>query len=70
MGNQAKYIKDQIQLTIMEMVQEGWKVSDCANHLKQKFGPKFARLIMIDLAIDLGMGEKVNEYINLLEGNK
>jgi len=65
-----KQIKDQEQIlkaiknTVLELKSKGISFNDIANVIAKHLSPEVARLVMIDLALDLGMEKETSEYLN------
>lgn len=60
---QIKTITEIIKATAIEMMKVGYTGSQIATAIGSKFGNGVARLIMADIALDLGMTEQTKRYI-------
>lgn len=60
---QIKTITEVIKATAVEMMKAGYNGSQIATAIGSKFGNGVARLIMADIALDLGMTEQTKRYL-------
>ena len=60
---QIKSFTEVIKATAIEMMKAGYTGSQIATAIGSKFGNGIARLIMADIALDLGMTEQTKRYI-------
>jgi hypothetical protein len=60
---QIQILTEAVKDTVKEMAKAGYTGTQIATAISRKFGNGFARLIMSDLAIDLGMTEKTKRYL-------
>lgn len=52
-----------IKATAVEMIKAGYTGTQIATAIGSKFGNGVARLIMADIALDLGMTEQTKRYL-------
>lgn len=60
---EIKKATEAIKATAKEMMTMGATGTQVAEIIASKFGNAIARLIMIDIAIDLGMKEEAKKYL-------
>jgi len=57
-------IVETVKETAIEMIKSGIPANDVAIQISNKFGNTNARLIMADIAIDLGMINETKKYLS------
>jgi hypothetical protein len=60
---QIQTLTEVIKVTAIEMMKAGYTGTQIATAIGSKFGNGVARLIMADIALDLGMAEQTKRYI-------
>ena len=56
-------IAEVVKETAKQMIKAGYKGNQVAEAIASKFGNGVARLIMVDIALDLGMVEQSKKYL-------
>jgi polysaccharide deacetylase 2 family uncharacterized protein YibQ len=57
-------IIETVKETAIEMIKAGTSANDVATQIANKFGNANARLIMTDIALDLGMKNEAKQYLS------
>jgi len=57
-------IIETVKDTAIEMVKLGNSLNDVASQMADKFGNEIARLVIVDIALDLGMNNEAKEYLS------
>lgn len=62
-NNTADNFINSMKQTVREMVSTGATIMECAQTIGKLVGNDIARLIMCDIALDLGKKEEVKNYL-------
>jgi len=62
--SQINILTKTVKETAKQMMYAGYTGTQVATAIGSKFGNSFARLIMADIALDLGMVEQTKRYIS------
>lgn len=62
-NNNANILINSLKETAIEMVKQGATIMQCAETIGKLIGNDIARLIMCDIALDLGKKEEVKKYL-------
>jgi hypothetical protein len=57
-------IIETVKETAIEMVRMGTSLNDVAIEMSNRFGNEITRLIVADIALDLGMNNEAKEYLS------
>jgi hypothetical protein len=57
-------IIETVKETAIEMVRMGTSLNDVAIEMSDRFGNEITRLIVADIALDLGMNNEAKEYLS------
>ena len=60
---EIKTLTELVKETAKQMIKAGYTGNQVATAISSKFGNAIARLIMVDIALDLGMVEQSKRYL-------
>lgn len=63
-NQEIKALTEVVKETAKHMIKSGYKANQVADAIASKFGNAVARLIMVDIALDLGMVEESKKYLS------
>lgn len=63
MTTQINIIVEAIKETAIEMVKSGYSLNDVALQIANRFDNAIARLVITDIALDLGMKDQATKYL-------
>lgn len=64
MTTQISIIVEVIKETAIEMVKSGQSLNDVALQIANRFDNAIARLVIADIALDLGMKDQATKYLS------
>lgn len=62
-NQEIKALTEALKETAKEMIKAGYNGNQVVDAIASKFGNAVARLIMVDIALDLGMVEQSKKYL-------